>query len=267
MLRGISIGVAAVAFATLISPTAPAAAVTAPALLFASPSTVSADPGNEMVIDYLVDDVGTLPGLGGYLLSVKFDPSVLEMVTMVDGGFVTGGGNIVICAPPVIDNAGGSGVLFCTTVPLFGAPGVATAEPVVMARTLFKAKSLGSTALDLSDSYLKGPNEEAIASTSTGATVTVRAAPTATPATATPSSTPVITPPPQTPSATAAVPRSTEPDAGTLSNVRAPSAGKGVGASNDDWRLKVFLAAGALGLVALTAVTGWMLLSRRVRDR
>ena len=151
----------------------PGVAFAAEATISVSPASVQVRPGDDVAIDYLVGDVGPLPGIGGYVLSVRFDPAVLELVTLLDGGFVTGGDNVVICGPTAIDNDAGIGVLFCAAVPLFGAPGVSTTQPVVLARSLFRARAPGMSVIDLEGTYLQGPNSEAIASTLSNGSVTV----------------------------------------------------------------------------------------------
>ena len=108
-----------VSLSTVLSVGNPGVAFAAEATISVSPASVQVRPGDDVAIDYLVGDVGPLPGIGGYVLSVRFDPAVLELVTLLDGGFVTGGDNVVICGPTAIDNDAGIGVLFCAAVPLF----------------------------------------------------------------------------------------------------------------------------------------------------
>lgn len=141
-----------------------------------SPSAIAVTSGEEFTLDYTVADVAELPGIGRYVLALSWDAETLELISLVDAGFVTGGENIVFCGEPTIDNGAGQAVLFCAAIPIFGAPGVSTVEPVVFARSLFRAEDPGTTAIDLSGSYLEGPNEEAIDATISNGSVTVASA-------------------------------------------------------------------------------------------
>ncbi len=105
------------------------------------------------------------------------------------------------CGTPSIDNAGGQAVFYCATIPLFGAPGLATTEPVVMARSLFQALEPGESVIGLADSVLTGPNGEEIEPALAAGHVTVRQPP----PTETPEE-PTSTPEPPTPPASTETP-------------------------------------------------------------
>lgn len=256
----------------------PGVAFAAEATISVSPASVQVRPGDDVAIDYLVGDVGPLPGIGGYVLSVRFDPAVLELVTLLDGGFVTGGDNVVICGPTAIDNDAGIGVLFCAAVPLFGAPGVSTTQPVVLARSLFRARAPGMSVIDLEGTYLQGPNSEAIASTLSNGSVTVspreeQVAATATAAPPTATSTASVAG--AAPTATATVPAvltrtsatpessSTKPAAGTLSNVDAPRAGSG---ATDDSELMWWVTGIVVAGAGMLGLGGWAAMRFRRRS-
>lgn len=256
----------------------PGVAFAAEATISVSPASVQVRPGDDVAIDYLVGDVGPLPGIGGYVLSVRFDPAVLELVTLLDGGFVTGGDNVVICGPTAIDNDAGIGVLFCAAVPLFGAPGVSTTQPVVLARSLFRARAPGMSVIDLEGTYLQGPNSEAIASTLSNGSVTVspreeQVAATATAAPPTATSTASVAG--AAPTATATVPAvltrtsatpessSTKRAAGTLSNVDAPRAGSG---ATDDSELMWWVTGIVVAGAGMLGLGGWAAMRFRRRS-
>lgn len=278
MVNRLSIAALLVSLSTVLPMGNPGVASTAGATISVSPASVQVEPGDDVAIDYLVGDVAPLPGIGGYVLSVRFDPAVVELVTLVDGGFATGGDNVVICGPTAIDNDLGIGVLFCAAVPIFGAPGVSTAQPVVLARSLFRAKAPGMSVIDLEGTYLQGPNSEAIASTLTNGSVTVSpreeqvaATATAAPPTATSTATAAGVAPTATATVQAVLTRtsatpegsSTKPAAGTLSNVDVPRAGSGA----TDEREPVWWLAGAVVAGAgMLGLGGWAAIRFRRRN-
>lgn len=271
-----------VSLSTVLSVGNPGVAFAAEATISVSPASVQIRPGDDVAIDYLVGDVGPLPGIGGYVLSVRFDPAVLELVTLLDGGFVTGGDNVVICGPTAIDNDAGIGVLFCAAVPLFGAPGVSTTQPVVLARSLFRARAPGMSVIDLEGTYLQGPNSEAIASTLSNGSVTVSpreeqvaATATAAPPTATSTASVAGAVPTATATAAATVPAvltrtsatpessSTKRAAGTLSNVDAPRAGSG---TTDDSELMRWVTGIVVAGAGMLGLGGWAAMRFRRRS-
>jgi len=78
----------------------------AAALAFA-PSSSTANVGATILLDVTVANVAASPGLGGYDISLTFNPAVVRLETLTDAGLLTGGSNIVICVPAQIDNVAG----------------------------------------------------------------------------------------------------------------------------------------------------------------
>jgi len=281
----LALPIAAILIGALASGRVPAAGA-ATASISVSPASVSFAAGADISLDYTVANVASSPGIGGYLIAVKFDPAVLEMTGMTDSGWVPSGENIVFCGASEIDNDAGTAVQYCSPVPLFGAPGVATDAPRAIARSSFHAKGAGTSTIDIAGSYLHSPSDTDIASTLENGSVTVTAAGTAAGPTSTPrpAATRTAAPPTATASAAptpagASTPEagaaagaqldggsSTKPGGGTLSNVEAPRTGSGEApaeeASGATWWIPALVAAG----LALLACGGAVALDWRRRS-
>jgi hypothetical protein len=233
-------------------------------VLAVAPASSSVAVGQEFDLDVTVDDVDEFPGLGGYVVAMRYDPNVLELLIMADTGYVSGGENIVLCGTPEIDNAQGLAATFCQALPLFPAPGLATTDAVALVTTRFRAKAAGVSSIDLTDSYLESPQRVQIGATLFAGSVEVTA-----PAqsTATPRPTATTTPQPSataagtaTAAATAALspvaatpggaPTATSTNGGgaTLSRVEVPPAGTGSTGESVEWWVYVLPAAAALSV-------------------
>lgn len=256
-----------------------------PTTVSVSPAIASVTVGDDVALDINAANVPAQPGIGGYLLTLTWDPVVLSLTSFADAGWVPGGQIIVICTTPTIDNVAGTASADCTPVFGFGG-GVSTSAPRALAHAVFRAVAPGSTAIDLTGSNLLNTSNIAIASTLTGghATVSAAAAATNTPlpaststpisgttSTAHPSSTAAPVQGTDTPAAASASTRSTstgnaqalstKPAPGTLSSVEVPPAGSGTGdgGGGTPWRIPILAALGALllGVAGFTAFR-WM---------
>jgi hypothetical protein len=223
-----------------------------------APTPVVVQPGDVFSVEYRAASVPANPGIGGYVLSVQWNPAMLEMTSFTDSGWVTGGNNIVICGAPIIDNSLGQGVLFCATVPLIFGPGVSTSAPRALASSSFRALAPGITVLDLTGSTLEGPAREPIPATLTNGSATVEAPATSTPVPVGETPTVVVSSPsPIVPGATELVPPgSTIGDPATLSNIGPPRVGdpgrEETTGSTTPWALALT----AVGVVLLTLGLG-----------
>lgn len=215
-----------------------------PAQITVAPGAKTATIGEDFSLDYDVANVATSPGIGGYVIAVRFDPAILQMTALTDAEFVTKGQNIVFCDAASIDNSAGTAAIGCVPVPLFGAPGVSTTAPRALARSTFHAKAAGTSAIDITDSTLESPSETNITSALTNGSVTVSGASAQATTTPAPAPSPTVAPPTQAPVATetelaaptstpppttiaAAQVVSTKPSGGALSNVVVPQTGSG----------------------------------------
>jgi LPXTG-motif cell wall-anchored protein len=248
----------------------PGAAAGGGAEIAVTPAAVNAGPGEEFGVDYTVANAANI---GGYTLTVRWDPAILEMRSMVDSGFVETGGSIVLCGNAQIDNAGGVASTFCTTIFALG-PGVDAPGATVIASSVFLAKAAGETELAIGESDLSDTAGTEIASVTADGRVTVAAAAADT-ATAVPVSTNTPAPAatvtagaagtalPETGEASAtstSAARSTNTPTPTFSNVEVPSTGDGLGDTGGDsaWIWTVLVVAG----LALAAGSGFILWRR-----
>lgn len=115
-----------------------------------SPVSASVTVGSAVAVDIQVANVSPQPGLAAYDLVLSFDATVVRLNSLTDTGFVSSGENLVICVTGQIDNVGGSVNANCTAIPLFGAPGVSTTEPVTILEGSFTALAVGTSPLTLS---------------------------------------------------------------------------------------------------------------------
>lgn len=232
------------------------------AAISVSPASATASVGDDVTLDVTVANVPSAPGLGGYVIVVQWDPAVLQLTSLADAGWVTGGNIIVVCDSAVINNGAGNAELDCTPTLAFGT-GVTTTAPHVVAQAVFHAKAPGTTAVNLTGSSVMNPSNIALTSTISGGSVTVAAAaPTPTPnatSTAQPTGTPATVQPTSTPAAlatsTSAATPSTKSTETTLSKVEVPQTGSGTGAGGGTaWWMPVLVVALAVLLAAGGAV-------------
>ena len=137
----------------------------ASAQLAFSPSSASVAVGNNVAVNITVANVSNL---GGYDVHLQFNPAIVHVASMTDSGFVTGGGNIVVCNTATIDNSAGTATAACVTIAPFGTPvpGVSTVAPRALVNVSFTGVAAGTSSLTLSGSTgstLEDPNGAPIA--------------------------------------------------------------------------------------------------------
>lgn len=122
--------------------------------------------------------VANVNNLGGYDLFIQFDPAVVNMTALNDLGFVTGGGNIVVCNSAMIDNVAGSGSIFCATIAPFGTPvpGVSTVSAQPMVHASFMVVGAGVSLLTMTGTELQDPNGAQISASLSSGSITSTAA-------------------------------------------------------------------------------------------
>jgi hypothetical protein len=233
------------------------------AAISVAPAAATVSAGDDVSLDGMVANVPSAPGLGGYALGLKWDPAILQLVSITDSGWVGSGAVIVLCDTAGIDNVAGTAGFGCS--PIFAnGPGVTTTAPHALVHAVFHAKVPGTTTIDLTGSSVMNPSNVALTGTISGGSVQVTAPsasptpnatstaqPTGTPATVLPSATPgaqaTATPISQTPS--------TKPTETTLSKVEVPQTGSGTAARGGTaWRMPVLAVALAVLLAAGGAV-------------
>lgn len=204
-----------------------------------SPQEITAGVDDAIAVDVTVANLDPSPGLAAYDLMLTFDPRVVRLDSFADAGFVTSGQNIVICVTGQIDNAAGNVNATCTAIPVVGAPGVSTTEPVALLHASFTTSTPGTSALTLAGS-LSGPDGTRIAAIFQRGTIHV------TQATAGPS------------------PGMTGPAAPSLGSTpgarRVPATGSGGGYRESPRSLTLALAAGTAVAIA---IAGSLLIGRR----
>jgi hypothetical protein len=252
-----------------------AASAAGPAQLAFAPASATGPVGSTLNVDITVANVDPTPGLGGYSITLTFDPAIVHIASLQDSGFITSGQNIVICSTGALDNTAGTATAGCTAIPLFGAPGVSTAAPVALLHASFSGVAPGTSALSLAGSTLTAPDGTAIAAAATGGSVTVSSGgPSAPSVTAGPGSVSASATASTTaqPSATAAAAETVTPAASVSASpaeqaagtvlagaLKPPATGSG-GRASGHWplvALAVLAAAGALALTGAIARQHW----------
>ena len=140
-----------------------------------SPSSASIAVGANIDVDITVANI---TNLGGYDVFVQFDPAVVHMTSLADSGFVTGGGNIVVCNTATIDNVAGTGTVSCATISPFGTPtpGVSSVGATALLHSSFQAVGPGMASLTLTGTELQDPNGAPIAATLSSGSITATGA-------------------------------------------------------------------------------------------
>ena len=140
------------------------------------PSSSSIAVGVSLDVDVTVADVSDL---GGYDIFIQFDPAIVQMTSLADSGFVTSGGNIVVCNTPTIDNVAGTATNSCATITPFPppGPGVSTVDPTPLMNASFEAVGPGVSALTLTDTVLQDPDGAPISSTLSSGSIDVSGTP------------------------------------------------------------------------------------------
>ncbi len=137
-----------------------------------SPSSASVAVGSNVTVSITVANVSNL---GGYDVSLQFNPAIVHLASLEDSGFVRSGGNIVACNPATIDNSAGTAQDSCLTISPFGTPGpgVSTVTPKALLYASFTAIALGTSPLTLTGSDLLDPNGATITLTLGTGSITV----------------------------------------------------------------------------------------------
>ena len=129
------------------------------------PSSLNVSAGDEFSVDVVADDVSNL---GGYGLTLVFDPSVVAYNSVSNGPFLQSSGRNVICFPPT--EAPGSVAYACvTTGPT--PPGPSGAG--ILATVSFTALAEGTTNLSFRDTVLFNVVASRIPSTTHDGVITV----------------------------------------------------------------------------------------------
>ena len=165
---------ALLAFAASGAGTPPTARAASAQLAF-SPSPSSVAIGGNAAVNITVANVSNL---GGYDVHVQFNPAIVHVTSLEDTGFVTGGGNIVVCNPATIDNSAGTATAACATVSPFGTPGpgVSTTGPTALMQATFTGMATGTSSLTLTGTTLEDPNGNPIAAKLATGSITTTAA-------------------------------------------------------------------------------------------
>ena len=108
------------------------------------PATSSVSPGDDFTINVMIDDV---VDLGAYEFHMDFDPSIVHVVSVEDGGFLGSTGLTVIPLGPDIDNVAGTVAFGAITMGSGQGPGGTGA----LATVSLNAVGSGSSDLDLYD--------------------------------------------------------------------------------------------------------------------
>ena len=241
-----------------------------------APASASGASGAAVNVDITIASVDPAPGLGGYSVTVTFNPAVVHITSLQDSGWITSGQNVVICSTGTLDNAAGKATAGCTPIPLFGAPGVSTSAPHALLHASFTGVAPGTSTLSLAGSTLSAPDGTAIAATTADGSIRVTstaatpeasaraASPTATVGSALPSATaPATTPAPApTPAPEASsTPSEAQQAAATVlaGALKPPATGTG-GGSGMNWpvvALAGLLAVGVLTIAGAAARQYW----------
>ena len=117
-------------------------------------------------------NVQAVRNLAGFQLEVGFDPTVLEAVVAEEGAFLSASGG-TYWLPPDIDNAAGTITgIACAKTGKGGATGKGTLVSIT-----FRAVGGGESYIRLLNVTLSNPDGEIISTTSTDASITVKALP------------------------------------------------------------------------------------------
>ena len=143
-----------------------------------SPSSSSVAVGANVAVNITVASVSNL---GGYDVYLQFNPAIVNVASLTDADFVTGGGNIVACNPATIDNSAGTATAACATLCPFcpivtPVPGVSTVGPTALMQATFTGVATGTSTLTLTGTTLEDPNGDAIAAKLGSGSITTTAA-------------------------------------------------------------------------------------------
>ena len=109
--------------------------------------------------------VANVTNMGGYDLSLSWNPAVVQLTSLSDANIWAGHSNIVICDTPSINNTTGQASTGCATFMGFNYDpngGVTTTSALPLLHATFKGTAPGTSSLNLSGSALQHPDATAI---------------------------------------------------------------------------------------------------------
>ena len=142
-------------------------------ILSIAPSSSTVSPGNSISLDVIVSSV---TDLYAFQFDLSFDPGTVSAVSIIEGGFLPGGGTTAFI-PGTIDDVGGT--IAATADTLIG-PGPGVTGSGTLAVLTLTGLAPGTSSIDFSSVFLLDSNLNSIdASTLSGSvTVTPRTVPT-----------------------------------------------------------------------------------------
>jgi len=149
-------------FAVALTWVAPKRALAVNATLSFAPATSTVGVNANDAVDITVANV---TNMGGYDLSLSWNPAVVQLTSLSDANIWAGHTNVVICDTPSINNTTGQASTGCATFMGFNYNmngGVTTTNALPLLHAAFKGVAPGSSSLDLSGSALQHPDATAI---------------------------------------------------------------------------------------------------------
>lgn len=142
---------------------------------------LSIDPASQTVelgsgpfeVRFMVENVTSLRGLGGYTLAIAYDPTILRGLAITDSGFLESTDNLVICPASAIDNDAGKLAHFCFTIPILSQTGPQAPDAQVLTSVSFEPLQEGATTLDIAESSITDPSGNTLASTTSNGQIFV----------------------------------------------------------------------------------------------
>ena len=142
---------------------------------------LSIDPASQTVelgsgpfeVRFMVENVTSLGGLGGYTLAIAYDPTILRGLAITDSGFLESTDNLVICPASAIDNDAGKLAHFCFTLPILSQIGPQAPGAQVLASVSFEPIREGATTLDITETSITDPSGNVLAATTSNGQVAV----------------------------------------------------------------------------------------------
>ena len=143
-------------------------------ILSVDPASQTVEPGTgPFEVRFMVENVTSQQGLGGYTLAMAYDPTILRGLAITDSGFLQSTDSLVICPASAIDNDAGELAHFCLTIPLLSQTGPQARDAQVLASVSFEPIREGATTLDITEASITDPNGNVLAATTTNGQVTV----------------------------------------------------------------------------------------------
>ena len=139
-----------------------------------SPYSSSHELGSEFTVEVRIDNANDI---GAYQFKLSFDPSILQAVSVEDGGFLGSTGRSVSTMPPSIDNGAGS-ITFGAYSTDGGTPGPSGSGTLSVVH--FHAVAPGTSPLNLSDDLITSTGGDLQSHDTVNGSVEVPSLPTAT---------------------------------------------------------------------------------------